>query len=106
MAVFMRDDVALGERARRRAEAALELVEEAEVDPDPLVVRAVERPDLGRRGAAARLDRTAEERCLGRHVRLTGRLELRRPVGLDAVHVGDDPAVVTGVRVGPGLAVL
>ena len=47
VAVLVRDDVRLRERRAPRAEARLELVEEAEVDVDELVARAVERADLG-----------------------------------------------------------
>ena len=52
VAVLVRDHVGLGERARpRRRTAIVQLVEEAEVDVDVLVGRAVERPDVGRRPA-------------------------------------------------------
>ena len=66
---LMREDVRLGEVAGR-LEAAVELVEEAEVDVDPLVERAVERPRRRARRAATRVRPAAEED------------ELRRPVGL------------------------
>ena len=52
--VLVRQHVGLGERPTLGAEARLQLVEEAEVDVDVLVGRAVERADLGARGAAAR----------------------------------------------------
>ena len=44
VAVLVRDHVRLGERRLARAEARLELVEEAEVDIDELVGRTVEGP--------------------------------------------------------------
>ena len=55
VAVLVGDHVALGERPALGAELVVQLVEEAEVEIDVLVGRAVERPDLGRRGAAAGL---------------------------------------------------
>ena len=45
MAVLVREHVGLGERAALGAELRLQLVEEAEVDVDVAVGRAVERPD-------------------------------------------------------------
>ena len=44
--VLVRDHVGLGERAAAGAEPRLELVEEAEVDVDVPIPRAVEGPDL------------------------------------------------------------
>ena len=61
-------DVRLRERPARGAELRLQLVEEAEVDVDVPVGRAVERPDLGARGAAAGVDAAAEEAGLRRLV--------------------------------------
>ena len=43
--VLVGQHVRLGERPAARAELRLQLVEEAEVDVDVAVVRAVERPD-------------------------------------------------------------
>ncbi len=51
--VLVRENVRLGERAALRSELRLQLVEEAEVDVDVAVGRAVERPDGARRDAAA-----------------------------------------------------
>ena len=59
VAVLVRDDVRLRERPALRAELRLQLVEEAEVDVDALVARAVERPDVGGGRAAAGLDLAA-----------------------------------------------
>ena len=50
--VLVGDHVRLGERAALRAEPVVQLLVEAEVDVDLLVDRAVERADVGRRGAA------------------------------------------------------
>src|SRR4029079_14339884 len=82
------------------AEARLQLVEEAEVDVDLLVYRAVERPDVGGRGPAAGARRAGEEH--GPRDRVV--LHLVRPVRLDAVYVADDLAVLAPVRVGAGSA--
>ena len=57
--VLVREDVGLGERATLGAEARAQLVEEAEVDVDRLVGRAVERAD---RGASPRRSRSASAR--------------------------------------------
>ena len=63
MAVFMRDDVRLSERATLGAEITSKLIKEAEVDVDLLVTGAVERSD-GCSGRAARsLHRAPEEHC-------------------------------------------
>ena len=56
VAVFVREDVGLRERAARRAELRLQIIEEAEVDIDALVPGTVERPDVGGGRAAARLE--------------------------------------------------
>ena len=95
MAVLVREHVRLRERPALGAEARLELVEEAEVDVDLLVGGAVERPDLRARVAAARLHRVRVEDRLRGRVAAHGAV----PVGLDAVDVGDDPAVLPLVRV-------
>src|SRR5581483_1301980 len=102
VAVLVREDVGLRERARARSEARAQLVEEAEVDVDLLVDGAVERPDVGRRLAAAARGRTGEEHRLRR--RVAGKRAA--PVGLDAVDVADDPAVLARVRTGAARALL
>ena len=102
VAVLVREDVGLRERPAPGAELRLELVEEAEVDVDVAVARAVEGP-RGRRGrAAAGLDAVVEE---ARSRRLVA-AERAAPVGLDAVDHGDGPAVLALVRVRPRLALL
>ena len=68
--------------------------------------RAVERPGRRAREAAAGVDRVGEEPRPGGLVALPGPGELVGPVGLDAVDVADDPAVLARVRVGPGLALV
>ena len=104
MPVLVGKDVGLCERATLGAERRAELVEEPEVDIDILVVRAVEGT-AGRRGnAAAGADLVGEEARPGQDVLLPRGSELVGPVGLDAVDVADDPAILNGVRVGPRLA--
>src|SRR4051812_47322080 len=98
MAVLVCEDVRLSERAVAAAELRAELVEEAEVDVDLLVRRAVERADVGRRLAAARVRRAGEEDRLRDRVALDG----LAPVRLDRVDVADDSAVLLRVRVGAG----
>ena len=60
MADFVRDDVRLREVARR-AEAAIELAEEAQVDIDLLIGRTVERSDRRRRRRRTPTARLGEE---------------------------------------------
>jgi hypothetical protein len=95
--VLVREDVCLGQRPAARSELRLELVEEPEVDVDVAVQRAVERPNLLRRGPAASLDDPVEEPSLRRFV-ATERLV---PVGLDAVDDADDATVLALVGVLP-----
>ena len=102
VAVLVREHVRLGERAAARAELGLELIEEAEVDVDVAVVRAVERPDRRRRRAATGLDAAVEEPRPRRLVVPQG----AGPVRLDAVDDADDPAVLAGVRVLAGSALV
>ncbi len=102
VAVLVSQDVRLGERSAARAELGLELVEEAEVDVDEAVVRAVEGTDRGRRAAASGLDRAVEE---SRRRRLVAAKRLR-PVRLDAVDAGENPAVLALVRVRSRLALV
>ena len=68
----MRQDVSLGEVARR-AEALAELLEEREVDVHLAIARAIERADRGVRKAARRADRTGEQHY---HRLLIGALDL------------------------------
>src|SRR5581483_4223646 len=97
MTVLVRDHVGLRERAGAGAEAGAQLVEEAEVDVDLLVDRAVERADIGCRLTAAALCRAGEEDRLRRRVaRHRG-----RPVLLHAVDVADDPTLFLLIRVAP-----
>ena len=60
--VLVSENVRLGERPSRGAEARLQLLEEAEVDVHIAVSRAVERPDCGARLAAAGRYSAGEER--------------------------------------------
>ena len=66
VAVLVGDDVRPGERPARGAEPRLELVEEAEVEIDRLVGRAVERPDGRGRRPAAGVDAAVVDDRLGR----------------------------------------
>ena len=106
VAVLVGDDVPLGERAALGVEPRMELVEEAQIDVDGHVGRAVERSDLGRRRAAAGVDAVREDDRLGRLIGLALLRELVLPVRLDAVDEADDPAVRALVRLGAGLAFL
>src|SRR5581483_11462612 len=98
--VLVREHVRLGHRPPPRTQLRLQLVEEAEVDVDVAVVRAVERPHGRGGGAAAGLDRVGEE-ARARGLVVAQRL---RPVRLHAVDDGDDAAVVAPVRVLPRAA--
>ena len=94
MAVLVGDHVGLGERPAFGAELALELLEEAEVEVDELVLGAVERPDLRVRRSAGGVGRVGVQDRL----RIGVVLDRLAPVALDAVDVADDPAVVALVR--------
>jgi Protein of unknown function (DUF998) len=107
VAVLVRDHVGLRERAAAGAEARLKLVEEPEVDVDLLVARAVERPNLRAREAAARLHLVGEEDGVGIGVlAATTALEDAVPEALHAVDDADDAAVLPLVRVFARLAFL
>src|SRR3954447_10852217 len=84
VAELMREDVGLGEVARR-LEAPVELVEEAEVDVDALVERAVERARLRARRATPGVRLAAEEDELRRLERFAGARELLLPEPLGVV---------------------
>ena len=71
MAVFVGDDVALGERPAGRAEPVAQLLEEVGVEVDQLVGRAIERPGRGAGRAAAALGRAREQDRVDRPIRLT-----------------------------------
>ena len=89
--------------AHPRRQARLQLVEETKVEVDVLVDRAVERPNIG---AGAGRNRSAGSSCTGWSWRLIGRAALGEgvlPVGLDAVDVADDGAVLPSVGVLAGL---
>ena len=101
VSILVREDVRLGERPAASAELRLELVEEPEVDVDVAVARTVERARRRRRRAASRLDPVLEEARLRRLVAPKRAV----PVRLHAVDDSDDPAVLTFVRIGTGLAV-
>ena len=103
VAVLVCDDVRLDERCVLCPEPP-KLVEEAEVDVDELVRRAVERPDLGVRRAAARVDLAGEEHRVDVLVLPVAAPEDAVPELLDAVNDCDDAAVLPSVRVLPGPA--
>src|SRR5436190_889380 len=96
---YPREYVRLDERRHVHAEAQLQLVEEAEVDVDQLVLGAVERSDLRGGDAAAGLRLIAEQNGVDVGVRLVAALEDAVPELLHAVDDADDAAVVTLVRV-------
>ena len=106
VAVLVRDHVRLGERRLAGAEARLELVEEAEVDVDELVARAVEGADLGGGRPAGRLHLVGEEDGVDVRVLLAAALEDAVPELLRAVDDADDEAVLALVRVGARPALL
>ena len=100
MPILVSKDVRLCERPAARAELRLQLIEEAEVDVDVAIARAVERPGRRGRRPTAGLDAAVEE-PRSRPFVPTKRL---RPVRLHAVDHGHDAAVIALVRVLPGLA--
>src|SRR5687768_9423399 len=106
VAVLVGDDVALGEWPALRAEAALEVLEEAEVEVDLPVERTVEGALRRRRVAARGVCGAGEEHGLGGGVLPTALLELAGPVRLDAVGEADDAAVGARVRIGASTALL
>ena len=100
VAVLVREHVGLGEGAAARAEAVAQLVEEAEVDVDGLVGRAVERADVRGGDAAAGLRLAGEEA----RRRLAVAVDRVAPVRLHRVDDGDDAAVLALVGVAAGAA--
>src|SRR5262249_11381183 len=96
--VLVCDDVALGEGPTLRSKARLQLLEEAEVQVDVLVARAVEGAFIGLgHAAAAGLGSLRKQDRLGQTVALAHLLESVTPVLLDAVHEADDATVAAGV---------
>src|SRR5436309_3421418 len=106
MAVLVRDDVALRERAALRAETLLQFLKEADVEVDLLVVRTVEGTHRGLGETARALRVPGVDHRLRRQVRLAAARELATPMFLDAVDEADDAAVIALVRIRAGLAVL
>ena len=104
--VLVREHVRLAEVASAGPEPGSQLVEEAEVEVYAAVGRTVERPDLGRRRAAAGGDRPGEERRGRERVGGTAARELVVPVVLDRVDVEHEAAVGVLLDVGAGLAFL
>ncbi len=96
MAVLVADDVRLCERPALRAELRTQLLEEAEVEVDLLVTRAVERPDRGAGGTAAGLRTAAEQLRARRAVALPAAGEGVPPVGLDAAGGVEPPRIALG----------
>src|SRR5919204_6473530 len=106
MAVLVRDDVPLRERTALRPEPLRQVLEEADVEVDLLVLGAVEGPHRGLRQAARALRGAGVKDGLRWEIGVAAPRELAAPVFLDAVDEADDAAVVTLVRVGAGLALL
>ena len=106
VADLVRDDVGLRE-VSRRAEAVRQLAEEAEVQIDARVGRAIERADGGAGDPARRLHRLREQHQLGRFVR-AARL-LRHRCGPHVLGASEDDLhelgrlVLRGGRHPPGL---
>src|SRR3954454_8428868 len=105
VAVLVRQDVALRERATLRPEPRSELPEEVEVEVDELVARTVERAGRGARGPAPARRRSGEEDRVDRLVGLARLGERGGPEGLDAVDIAQDPAVVPLVGILARLAI-
>ena len=95
----MGDHVRLGEVAGR-LEAPVELVEEAEIDVDLLVERAIEGTGRRARLPAAGVDRVAEEDELGALVGLPGGRELLLPEALGIIEDEGDEVDLLGLGVG------
>ena len=104
VAVLVREDVRLGERPAARAELRLELVEEAEVDVDVAVARAVERP--GRRATPAPQPVWIAAVEEPRPRRLVAAQRAFDQYAWTLLIDGDDAAVLALVRVLPGPALL
>src|SRR6201999_4548859 len=68
VAVLVGQHIGLGEGTAARSELGLEILEEAEVDVDVAIARAVERAGGGRGSAAGGCDLAAEETGLGDRV--------------------------------------
>ena len=103
VAVLMREDVLLREFTALRTELRLELVEEAEVDVDGLVDRAVERSDSARGATTLGVHLTVEEDRPGLGELLVRGGERLGPVRPQAIDGTDDPAILALVGIGPGL---
>ena len=87
-------------------EVGNEIVEEADVEIDLAVVRAVERTHRLGRGPARGSGRIREQDGSCGVVRLAAPSELVAPELLDAVDEPDDAAIGAPVRVSAGLAIL
>ena len=83
--VLMGDDIGDGEVAALRAEAALQLIEEAEVEIDLLVGRAVERARRRRRRPTAGRGAALEQDEVLHRALLAVRLERLLPEDLDVL---------------------
>ena len=105
VAVLVGDHVTLGEWSALRAEAGAQLVEEARVEVDPPVLRAIERPARAARRPASALNDVREDDRLGLVIGLATQGEVVIPELLDAVHESDDTAIGSLVRVRAGLAI-
>src|SRR3954447_16718809 len=101
VAVLVGQHVGVDERATFGAEPGLQVVEEAQVDVDQLVARAVEGPRAAGRATAGGLHGAGEEHRVGG---LVGGAQRLAPVVLDRVDVGDDRALDGVVRVADRLA--
>src|SRR5438093_6096985 len=106
MPVLVRDDVGLRERTALRPEARLQLLKEADVEIDLLVIRTVEGSGRGARRAAGSFRVPAEDHRSRRRIRRPAPRELVAPVLLHAVDEADDTAVLALVRVHAGPTVL
>src|SRR5437773_2757740 len=106
MAVLVSHDVPLREWPALGAEALCQLLKEADVEIDLLVVRAIEGSHRGFGEAARALGRVGIENSLRREIGIAAARELVGPILLDAVDETNDAAVVALVGIGTSLAIL
>ena len=104
MAVFVRKHVRFGERPPFCAKAALQFVEEREVQVDFLIAWTIEWPHGGRCVAAGRLRCLRKEDSIGLAILPTLPGKFVSPEGLDAVDEPHNAAILTLVGIGSCLA--
>src|SRR5262249_33784646 len=106
VSVLVRDDIRVGKLAALRAETRMQLVEEADIQVDLLVGRAVEGAVGGLRQTTLGLGRARIQDRVRRRVLDAAVRQLVTPVRLDAVDDAYDQTVRAGIRIGAGAALL